>query len=91
MIVKVSVSLGKILLELFSKGQYLSIQFSSLESTDNGEDDDTTMPSVAKRMASVAISDSISEMAKNLLLDLGTPLSICRLVCDLLDGVEHLG
>ncbi|KAL7532173.1 hypothetical protein ACHAXR_005679, partial [Thalassiosira sp. AJA248-18] len=47
------------------------------------------MPSVAKRMTSVSISGSISATEKSLLLDLGTPLSICRLVCDLLDAVNE--
>ncbi|KAL7532255.1 hypothetical protein ACHAXR_009447, partial [Thalassiosira sp. AJA248-18] len=47
------------------------------------------MPSVAKRMASVSISDSISATAKSFLLGLGTPLSICRLVCDLLDATNE--
>ncbi|KAL7531483.1 hypothetical protein ACHAXR_004068, partial [Thalassiosira sp. AJA248-18] len=47
------------------------------------------MPSVAKRMASVSISGSISATAKSLLLDSGMPLSICRLVCDLLDATNE--
>ena len=47
------------------------------------------MPSMVKRLASVSLTncDSIYDRAKRLLADIGAPLSICPLVCDLLETV----
>ena len=65
---------GDILLEIFSKGKSVSMKVSHADLGNNGlcqdesDDEDVTMPSMAKRLAymSLANCDSISDRAKRL-------------------------
>ena len=90
----VCVPLGNILLKIFSKGQATSISVSKEDSENDlyqsgSDDQDVTMPWVAKRMAAVSLTrDTPYGKAEKLLFDMGTPTSICRLVCDLLDTIN---
>eukprot|EP00571_Detonula_confervacea_P007852 CAMPEP_0172328136 /NCGR_PEP_ID=MMETSP1058-20130122/60192_1 /TAXON_ID=83371 /ORGANISM="Detonula confervacea, Strain CCMP 353" /LENGTH=1251 /DNA_ID=CAMNT_0013045237 /DNA_START=1035 /DNA_END=4787 /DNA_ORIENTATION=- len=86
----VCAALGKILLKIFSKGRSSSLEFTS--GADHNSDtrciqNNQAIPPAGKRQAAMPRSNrSISSTtANNLLLELGMPLSICRLVCDLLD------
>lgn len=76
-------ALGNILLDIFSLGQSNVLEF-------NGGDESSSTPA-AKRQArelSRTRTDPISSAAERLLLSLDTPLSICRLICDLLDSIS---
>ena len=93
----VCVALGKTLLEIFSGGRSGSLELSSSTATltvdtastqHNSTTASDAMPSAGKRKALTVPTNggSVSKMANNLLLHLGMPLSICRLVGDLLDA-----
>ena len=118
-------ALGKILLEVFSRGKYSSSPYTEesalkeLHQTSNSFDFDTMLKiedekqdlwlppckrtsysSMKKKEAETPLlslerntvshtTQSISIRAYNLLRDLAMPLSICRLVSDLLDAVDE--
>lgn len=92
---RVHLALGKILLEIFSMGNSSSLEITGgatknnydVGSAENDRPPEASLPAKKRLMASPA-RDSMSTQAKNFLLSLGIPLSICQLVCDLLDPGE---
>mmetsp|Transcript_12564 Transcript_12564/g.27248 ORF Transcript_12564/g.27248 Transcript_12564/m.27248 type:complete len:1558 (+) Transcript_12564:111-4784(+) len=85
-------ALGGILLEIFSKGRSSSPETSSgtnntLDTTQYNQQ--AIMPPAQRRKLAVPMAGSISAMANSILLEVGMPISICRLVCDLLDAINE--
>jgi len=84
----VCAALGNILLEIFSKGRSsLPGTYSGTTSTQSNQH--AMMHSTQRRKVSVPTVDSISAMVNILLLEVGMPMSIRRLVCDLLDAINE--
>ena len=84
-------ALGIILLELFSRGCYsqsgmLSPASDTFNVPTNSGDHSIGMPPARKRKLSVPTVGTMSVMAKRILLNAGVPVSIRRLVCDLMDA-----
>lgn len=83
----VCAALGNILLEIFSKGKSSSPgtfdgTYNTLNFTENNQPE--TMPAAQRRNV-----PSISVMVNSLLLEVGMPMSVRRLVCDLLDAINE--
>lgn len=89
-------ALGNILLELFSRGQSSllrvgtngDLDFGVVQDSSNGHQHHQPPP-MQRRRLSVTSSGSIADVAEGLLLGRGMPLSIRRLVCDLLDAINE--
>jgi len=88
----VCAALGKVLLEIFSMGRSSSLEnFNGAANTNDLESIQNSQGRLParKRQATMSPSGGLlisSATARKLLLELGMPLSICQLVCDLLDA-----
>eukprot|EP00581_Thalassiosira_minuscula_P011562 CAMPEP_0183712844 /NCGR_PEP_ID=MMETSP0737-20130205/7898_1 /TAXON_ID=385413 /ORGANISM="Thalassiosira miniscula, Strain CCMP1093" /LENGTH=747 /DNA_ID=CAMNT_0025941561 /DNA_START=68 /DNA_END=2308 /DNA_ORIENTATION=+ len=83
---------GKILLEIFSKGgaNLTETLMNTMESSHCTQSTNPSMPPSQKRTALDPIKGSITSRVNNLLIEVGMPLSIRQLVCDLLGNVDEL-
>jgi len=83
----VCAALGKLLLEIFSMGRSASLNISLDTLNNNYGNSGEMLPPPEKRRATTMPTSNgfISAAAQGLLLELGMPMAICQLVCDLLD------
>ena len=101
---RICVQLGKVLLELFSGGQQAILAKLSdgngSSSANFSQDSNATQQSssecamlhqpVRKRQLTLqADTGPQSSVGKNILLDMGVPLSVCQLICDLINAEEN--